>query len=87
VAESPCSIPTTTTTTTTASTATMPFDVAKTIAQKQQGSESKGTITILKEVYSRNGLRGMCITQPLNLPVNLRINRIVLVSTKAGTLA
>lgn len=37
---------------------TMPLDVAKTIAQKQQG-ESKGTFQIMREVVKNTGVRGL----------------------------
>merc|ERR1712188_237195 len=37
---------------------TMPLDVAKTIAQKQQ-TTSDGVITILKQVYTKSGVRGL----------------------------
>lgn len=38
---------------------TMPIDVAKSIAQKQQGLATLGTIQILKDVVRSNGLKGL----------------------------
>jgi len=38
---------------------TMPLDVAKSIAQKQQGKEVIGTVAIITDVYRRRGLRGL----------------------------
>jgi len=38
---------------------TMPLDVAKSIAQKQQGKEVIGTLSIIKDVYQRRGIMGL----------------------------
>eukprot|EP01089_Gocevia_fonbrunei_P013462 TRINITY_DN345_c0_g1_i1.p1 TRINITY_DN345_c0_g1~~TRINITY_DN345_c0_g1_i1.p1 ORF type:complete len:310 (+),score=60.52 TRINITY_DN345_c0_g1_i1:79-1008(+) len=40
-------------------TTTMPLDVAKSIAQKQQGLQTLGTFTILRNVYNKSGFTGL----------------------------
>eukprot|EP01094_Clydonella_sp_ATCC50884_P010373 TRINITY_DN199_c0_g1_i1.p2 TRINITY_DN199_c0_g1~~TRINITY_DN199_c0_g1_i1.p2 ORF type:complete len:334 (+),score=107.50 TRINITY_DN199_c0_g1_i1:78-1004(+) len=38
---------------------TMPLDVAKTIAQKQQGEVTQGTLQIITDVYRKTGIRSL----------------------------